>query len=253
MANAAIVYENLLPGATLSGAAVSSLPVANLVDDQPSKVARWSGAAASFTADLLSAQEVGAVALAGTNLTSTATLRVRMGTDGVSWAFDTGIIDPQAKPELNGLAAYLFPGAGETYRYLRCDIADASLSYIDIGHAIAGPVFEPAINFEWDWLSSVTDLSATQGGDGGQLYVRRRPKLRGMALSFKALSKAEIMGDVRRMQRIAGTSKNVLVVAEPGDAYEAENRIVGLLQEQAGVQQPFFDIWTWNFRLVERV
>lgn len=252
MANAAILYNDKIAAAVLSGDATSAtMPVTNMQDDQPGRAARFLAGSAWFLADFQTATAIGAVALAGTNLTATATMRCRMGSTSACSDWDSGTIDPKADVRF-GLACYLFDAA-RTYRYLHVDVADAALSFIDIGLALAGPVFSPARNFSYGWGVETADLSIVQRSRRGQAHVAEGAAQRALALEFRSASEAEAYAEVREMQRIAGNRKNVFVCPRPGATYDANDRIVGLLSDNNSLVQPSFNIFRYRFRVEERL
>lgn len=254
MANAAILWRDWLGQAVLTSSGTeSALPLANVQDDQPAKVARLTGNSVWLAADFGVARQVAGVALAGTNLTPTATLRVRLGNDGSTWSVDSGIVDPLADPELNGLGAHLLASGGGAYRHLRLDIADAALAWIDLGCVLAGPVFRPTRNFSYGWQAGEEDLSAVAEGEGGQMYVAARPQRRRLALSFRAATEADVYDEVRAMMRHAGGRRNVYVEPRPGHAYAAQDRLFGLLRTVRLVEQPANRLYSHGFEIVERL
>lgn len=256
MGRATILYDDRIPAAALSGAAtVGGLPLANLQDSQPRKVARWSGTSCHIVADLGAPSLVGLVALHGTNLTAAATRRVRLsssdGTGEAGDVHDSGAAAAGADPRYSGTAVYVL-AANASARYLRIDLADASLSFIDVGLVLAGPAFRPARNYSFGAAFGYVEAGSADASPIGVMFANRRGRRRAVSLRFAFATEAEAMTDHMELSRIAGATENVVVVPDPGGAYRAQQALVGLVADTTEIRNDAFNVWSRTIQVIER-
>ena len=270
MAYPVIVYNDLVYGsheaaATLTGdAAVTTLPLANLQDPQPSKPCRWIATSGYVVADFGALVDIGGVALAGLNLSAAATWRVRLSTADATGAAgnaaDTGVVSTGIRPseklrnvdQVNGRAVKIFD-ADVSARYLRVDLADASLGYIDAGLLLAGPAFRPSRNFSYGWGSWIRDRGELVENSQGLAFPKRAPRQRRLNMTFQFDAAADVYTEVPEMLRLCGGSENCLFVGDPGGTQEAAKTVLGLLDAATPIEQANFRFYNYEFAITERL
>lgn len=266
MASILISYRNHVDTATLSGGRWSeTLPPGNLSDRQPSKVARTVGADPEDTAvivDFGSGEPVRFVALIRHNLTQTGKWRVRLSNEpGFSApVYDTGSVDiwPSAIPfgvgqwgefnwggryDADEVATYGAQGIhaiddAVRARYLRIDLTDPEnpSGYLEAGRLVAGPAWQPSVNFQYGWSIEQVDESEVRRSRGGQAFVNARPKFRRMRFTIDHLEKDEMFGHVYELERIKGKGGDFIVIADPDDLTHAHRHtLYGALAQSAPI------------------
>jgi hypothetical protein len=257
MAKAVILYDDKIAAAVLSGAATAGgLPLANLQDPQPRKVARWIGTSGHVVADFGAAVPIGLVVISGTNLTAAATVRVRLSTADATGAagdeHDSGVIAAGADPRFQGGVFHYLP-ADKTARYLRVDLADATLSWIDAGLLLAGPAFRPWRNYSFGYTLGFQDYGLNEKSPIGITFTSERGRPRAAALRFEFATSAEAMGDHVELSRLCGVTRNIAVVPNPDGPYLAAQAIVGTLDDVLPVSHAAFNVWSRTLSIVERI
>lgn len=191
MANARIIYANAadLGTPTASSQASASMAPANLLTDRKSEVWRSTGTTEWFEIAFTADQTIAGVVLPWTNLTATATMRVRLYDVSNAVLLDTGtnLAVPGGSPALWGwtparLNSNAFGYGGGAYarawftstgavRKIRVDLVDTSSAqgYIEIGRAVAGPRWDLAKNPDYDLQQSTVDTSKHYRADDGSL------------------------------------------------------------------------------------
>ena len=266
MASILISYRNHVDGATLSGGAWSqTLPVSNLADRQPSKIARTVGtnpAGSVVVVDFGKRQLVRFVALIHHNLTQSGRWRIRLGNDlGLSELLhDSGNFDiwPAAFPF--GVGAWgEFNWGGrfdsdevETYgaqaihtiaepvraRYLRLDLSDEAnpAGFLQAGRLVAGPAWQPSINFQYGWSIEQVDESEIKRSRGGQVFVNARPRFRRLRFTIDHLEKDEMFAHAYELERLKGKGGDIMVIADPEDLTHAHRHtLYGALSESSPI------------------
>jgi hypothetical protein len=257
MGRATILYDDKVAAATLSGTApAGGLPLANLQDPQPTKVARWSATTAFVVADLGATFSIGLVALGGTNLSTSATRRVRLSTVDTTGAagdaHDSGTAAAGADPRYNGTVLHVL-SANVSARYVRVDVTDATLSFIDAGLFLAGPAFRPTRNYSFGATFGYQDAGGAEQSPVGKLFVNRRGRKRVATLRFAFASEAEAMVDHMELSRIAGATENVVIVPDPVGTYVAAQSLIGLVEDVTEIRNEAFNVWSRTITVVERV
>ncbi len=259
MANAYLGAPNLFDFAAAIGAGsqIQSLPVQNLRD--PRVVRPWRGAVGVTTTYLLAdngaAKELQATALLGTNLTANATFRVRVSASdqtGVAGdLYDSGTIaagqvDPAYRAFVHSLPA---PVSG---RYVRLDITDTNLSYLEAGRWFFGPVFQPGINIQFGLLRNQNDPSKLTESLNGQVFVDRKDKRRSWRINFDFLTEQEALTGLAEIDRLVSITDDVLFVLDPDSTNLGRDSIWGLLSQQSGLTHSNQDTFQQSYTITER-
>lgn len=192
------------------------MPAVNL---QNGHVARpWrslAGTSAYLLCDMGASLSIGGTALMGLNVTPGATFRVRLSTADATGAagnaYDSGTIGSYNIDPYKRIFVDLFNATG---RYLRIDITDLSVSFIQAGRWFAGTMWTPgkaqAFGWEWTWHeTSRADIS-----DGGQEWVERGVIRRGITFELPYIGYQEMLDGWENLAFISGQREDILVVAD---------------------------------------
>lgn len=250
-----ISVSNLIDAATLTGGgAVTTLPVANLADAQPRKVYRTIGTSAYFIADFGSAVAFDVAAIIGAPLTAAATYRFRASTADAtvtsSLLLDSGVLSGIHDTAYN--SAVFYPSSTVTARYFRVDVADASLSYIDLGRAWVGPGIKPGLGIAWGANIGFGDTGLKARSPGGQQMVKHGGKYRIWNLTLANLSEAESTS-LFEGDRVNGITRDVLISRDINDSSTATNWMIGLPQQVSAVSFEAFGIYRKGYQVEERI
>ena len=195
--------------------------------------------------DIVTAKSVGVVSLVGHNLSASAKVRVRGSTESAfaSPAYDSGWVDcwpagviPQGLLEWGDgdfwmgtvpadlRASYSTPyinliSSRPSLRYWRIEIDDTTnaASHIDIGRVVIADTWQPQSNMSVGASLVHEDRSITEESIGGDEYHDQRNKFRVFRFSLDNLTDAEAHSKVLDLQRIEGTTGQVLCIPNPGD------------------------------------
>lgn len=143
----AFLYNNLLLSASSvsCSTAIDSAPVGNLLDPQPRVRMRCVGAGAAVLIDLGGSLPVDCVAFISTTATANALVRVRLSSVDITGAagdvWDTGGATADTGDEANGNVIIVRAAGTVSGRYLLAELADASLTVIDIGVVAVGALW----------------------------------------------------------------------------------------------------------------
>lgn len=202
MPNLRVLYDNALDrrlsltASTTSG----SLVAANLASDAKGLVHRSTGTSVTYTVTWTDAEAVSMVVLPYTNLTATATIRVKGFSDtaGTVQLFNTGIEDAcrYVPPALRGLPSgvnsFAYGGGTPVVKYfteesikrLTVELTDTdnTAGYIESARLLCGTYWEPAIQADVGVQLSIEDRSSHERTEAGDLRTER--KTRGKRLSL---------------------------------------------------------------------
>lgn len=211
MSNLRIVYDNALSRyATLvASSTAGSLAVTNLLTDFKTEEWRSTGTTESLTLTWTNSETVSCVILPFTNLTPTATIRVRGYTnvaDGTP-AVDTGTVlaCPATAISLRGWGAaatgsnaYAYGGgsyarvwlAATPVKKIIIDLVDTSNAsgYIEVSRLVTGNYWQPAQNVDYGASVAYQDLSKPYRNDAGDLMTDIGTRFRKMSLNVSYLS-----------------------------------------------------------------
>jgi hypothetical protein len=248
VANILLAWRNRIDEATLSGGLwQATLPLNNIKNRQIQKVARTvniNTTSTLFVADLTQGRSIGVLALAGHNISETGRVRV-MGHTADSWSsptYDSGWIDawaPGIVPielqawEMNeywtgSLTAefrnsyrnpfiHVLP-AEQFLRYWRVEIDDTvTRTYVEIGRVFLGQAWQPAVNYEYGAELGFEDPSIVETSLSGAEYFDERPSFRVLRFTLAGMSQYEGQAFALDLQRVAGSTGEVLVVPDADD------------------------------------
>ncbi len=260
MANIAVGTPDLSDAATLTaeGTVSSTLPLANLQDKQPSKVARWTSLTGiRLKVDLGASYDIALVALLFMNLSTDGLMRIVIAAteaalDGSNPALDTGWFAPSETG-----ATQVGTVAG---RWVSIEIDDPTNSD---GYFEAGRLYICADGLTW-WQPEVNAAAGAQLGleddsqvdvalSGGLLPTERHQR-RVVTYPFECQSRAELYGGAFPIMQARGLHSDLLVIEDPEDAdFLALRTLYGLMTQLAPLQHREADLWGWTLTVREMI
>lgn len=231
MANILFLSPRLSDLATLTASSeVSSLPATYAQNQEPTKVWRTTGCAAeSLILDFgAGGAVVNQAALVAHNLTSAATIRLRLA--------DT-VPDLTAAPAKDSTAVSAWPTSGKhtdptwphelslvgvtnstAYRYARLDFIDAANAdtYLEFGRIAVGRAWQPTYNLDLDPSIGFVPLDVQEPSPYGQTFTDPRPwAQRQFDLAFSAANQDDVHDYAMELSRLRGQAGDVIVCLDP--------------------------------------
>lgn len=259
--NAAIAYLNLADEGIITASSSTSLSPPSILQN-PHVVRKWRavGNNEALVVDLGSQHSIDTVALMGVNLTAAGTSRLRVSTadtsgqDGNAYngASAAGRVDPKY-----GRLILMAP-APVTGRYVRVDIADTSLSYVEAGRLFVGLRNQFRCNYSSGWSKLWQDRSRRVQSRGGQTYVDPDNMVSEIQVAFNWISESERYTFVDDLDRLNGGHTDVLLMLNPTSSNLGRDSIWGLPSETSPVVHvPGFDgneqIFSKTYKITERL
>lgn len=238
-------------GTVYADSAAASLPAALLQGPHIVQVWRSIVTPTWLRSDLGASQIVDVVALVGFNATMASEIRVRIGDDPdfATASYDsgplTGVCDPKYKQFVDVLTE---PVVG---RYVRIDMADASLDYFEAGRLFIGLGFRPKINFSFGAGRSVVSLSQRSQSYGGQIYTDRRGKQRRWSFTLSSLAPEEAEF-IERFDVENATDADVLFCAFVTSSNLSRDTLFGYLDTSSEIADRAFRLSSKPFVIMER-
>lgn len=262
MANLKLLYEAFPDDGTYSGGSWS-LPLTNLQDQHPKKVARSTNALITstlFVIDLARVAPLDLFAFVNHNFSSASTVRIRASNnaDGSSPLIDVTIDGLQPDVPWGSLPWGAFPWTGvsgnvppggyityyqhtsvEFARYILVNITDTANSdgYVQIGRFLAGEAFSSAINMAWGAGLEFVDESKLIRSIDGDLYADVRPKRRRLSAQLQFLTEDEAIGAIYDLNETCGITGALLAIWDSDDETGVKPRrtIYGALAQMSPI------------------
>lgn len=284
MANITLAWNNRTDAGTLSGGSwQASLPLTNLQNRQVQKVARSAGAtlgSTQFVIDLGQARSIGVVALVVHNISVLGKVRITASdTAGfVSTYYNSGWIDvwpagmiPQSLLEweddnfwlgtlsANARAGYQSPfihllPAAQTMRYWKVEVDDTTNAdgYVQIGRLFMASTWVPSVNYAFGAGLGYEDPTLIDRSLSGAEYFDVRSRFRVFEFELQFILGSEAYAYALELQRLSGTSGEVLVVPDKDDAANQPVRaFVGRLLQLGKMTQPQPSAFNCAFQIKE--
>ncbi len=256
MANAVLGYgpDRVAAGTVTVSTELPTLLGVNLQYPHLSpKVWRSTANSATINVDFGASYTIGCLFLGATNMTAAGTNRIRISANSnmSSPTYDTGAspdlagVDPNYGHLVHVLAS---PAAG---RYLRIELADSSLSYIEAGRLWAGTKFQPSRNFAFGYRRTYVDSTRMTRADTGQVWVEAGTVARELRVQLHALTDAEIQGDIATLG-LLGRRDDVLFVTDPDSTNLGRDSIFGLITEDLSEEHSFPNVHVLDLVIAER-
>jgi hypothetical protein len=123
-------------------------------------------------------------------------------------------------------ALWLAPsGAPSLVRYIRLRFTNMGGDATQIALIAVGKRFQPQRNYSFGAAFGVRDLGELDYSPRGVVLHRRAKKLRGMGLTFRALRKDEVEGQLQRLFEQVGNTDPVVLVSDPAADAQLQNRM----------------------------
>jgi len=243
MSNAAIVYLNLADdGVITASSSIVQAPPSTVQDPHVARRWRSLGASSEFLlCDLGSSQSIDVIALFGLNMDVLGLSRVRISTvdaTGVAGdAYDSTTLAGQVEDDYDCLIDVL--PAPVTGRYVRIDLANTGLAYIEAGRLVVGLQNVLDINFASGWSRRFVDRARKTESRGGQIYIDHDVTYRILNLTFEHVTADQRYGFIEQIDLLNGASTDILVLTNPASATLGRDSIWGLVEEVSSVTQSF--------------
>lgn len=253
-----IAWDNKVDAAVVSaGSQVATLPATNV---QLAHLAlKWGTAAGVKSSyllfDLGAALACALLAVLGSNLTPTATMRLRASTaDPTAVAgdlLDTGTISGNVK---TGYGAIYYSFNSVSARYWRLDLTDASLAdNLQVGRVVLAPKWAPTVGQLYGWDIEPLDPSNISKSYGGQAYADIRPQQRVLNFTLDFLSESEMFANAFALARANGVVKDVLAIPFETGARVSEQSVWGLVRASRPLVHRLSQIYRQDFQIEERL
>lgn len=257
MARCVVGYANAVDrGAVTAGSELGTLPAVMLQEEHVAHVWRTASGVTStrITCDFGAPATIGATALMNCNLSAAGTKRVRLsnsdptGATGEIYSIATTAagVDPDY-----GYLVHVFP-TPVTGRYLRIDLADATLPFVEAGRWFAGTAFRPEINYRYGWALGYADPSARSRTLGGQTWINARQGWRVGEFEIP-LSAAEREQHALPLQRQHGVRSDILFVRDPLSPNLGRETLWGLIEAPVPLPNPAFGRFSLRLSIEERL
>lgn len=261
MANMRIIYDNVADLSTITASTTTgSLTASNMQNEYKTKVHRSTGTSVTYTLTWTNAQSIGGVGLPATNLSTTATVRVRLYTlaadatpiadSGTITASSTQLTSLWNWQQALNVNAFAYGGATKTavwfaqhYSVKKCviDIIDTNnaAGYIDCSRIVCGAYWEPKYNVSTGISYTLNDTSQTSRNESGDLLSDRGFLHDQLNFSLSVLSEQDKDTLINKVIRSAGSSKNIFISLFPNNnnALEQANIIYGKRQNSEIINQ----------------
>lgn len=275
MSNLRIVTKNWADLAVIAASsAAGALVAANMQTNIKTQVWRSVGTTATIGISWVTAKFVNCVIFPFTNLTNTATMRVRgyaLLTDTVP-VFDTLTQPccPFSSPgafgwdsNTPGVANFGHGGAvyaglwftGGSVQGVSVDIVDSAnvQGYIEAARVVTGSYWRPDVNASYGAQLGYKDASSHVRNDAGDLLTDIKPRAKVLSLSF-ADSTAADRSNMMRLLRDNGLSTPVYISVFPGDAdkdKEQDFQIFGKLTQLSALRLDGFSSYSSSIDIEE--
>ena len=278
-----LLRRNRFDDATLTSNVTALRPLANLKDEI--LLRKWRGDGVSnvqVTAQLSSENpwNIGAVAVAGSNLTPAGTIKVESGTNGSTWTAQTtinagtstlgygsggygesgyggyGSPEDRQEPEGRVLSAFFDPVINhQWWRYTFADASNTDL-FIEAGRIFAGPYLEPTLNFS-NLQVALVDPSSKERSPAGVSWKDRRTIRRRVSFGWSdtTMDKSEVFSSwIFNLSKV-GTSRSLIAVFMPTDSTGAKDwlAIYGEFEDLPTFQNAGHNIYTTDQIVFEEV
>lgn len=258
MANIAFMLTDRAAAGTASASAqVATLPASRILTASPLDV--WRGPSGTTSGwvqvDFGAAVAIDVVALLGLQGTGTLQRRIRLSanSDMSSPGYDTTLAAPatgEHDSERHQLV-HVLPST-VSRRYLRVDLSDAALAWLELGKLVAGPLDRMTRNHAHGLAWDSDDPSRVTRTPGGARYFDLREIGRILDLELPALTPAEDADFGHRLRTSVGASRCFLTVLDPAGSSVARDSVWGHLERAPRIARPNVAMRNVRLRIVER-
>ena len=245
MPNLRIIYDNAADRATVTASTTSGgLIASNMQNDFKGSVHRSTGTSVTYTLTWTTGQAISAVVLPATNLSSSATIRVRLYSDTAKTNLikDTGAKPATAAGYITAPTTVNRFAFGEytkssfwftqvnSVRAAVIDVTDTgnSAGFIDCSRLILGTYWSPKYNFEPGAVKNIIDASSNTRAQNGDLRSYVSTSSEKLSFNFSLLP-VEDYTALERIINYVGVTKPILLSLQPEEAagIDASHMIYG--------------------------
>ncbi len=231
---AAFLGQNSNAAASATITASSSLPLTppSRLQDQHTSV-RWRTETdtAYLTVALASATIVDTFGLFGLNMTTAGVTRIRASLTDVS-AVDGAVYDSGSSAgrvsTYYGNLVGLMP-ASASLRYVRFDLTEAGVAYLEAGFLMIGLRNQVTINYAPGAGDTPIDPSIKTKSRSMATHIDPRNKSRKWNFNFEAFSETEAQGWVEGIDQVCGASQNIMVIRNCASSNLGRDTLCGLI------------------------
>lgn len=252
----AIGWDNRIDTATLTVTnQVSTMLVDNLKTEDVRELWRAANNTVAIRADFGGSINWGGTALVHSNAVAGDTWRIGLSTSDATGlardVYDSGTIAAPADPAFGMLVH--FPPTPKVGRHLRIDLTQTNAP--EAGRWFAGPVWFPSRAFSFGWRPPWRDASRRSESLGQVIYIDRKIRQRGMQFALRGITETEWETEVNELNRICGTSRDILICKDISNANLGRVSIWGLQERPAEASQPEEnpDFWVVDIEAWERL
>ena len=273
--NLRVIYNNVADSSSTLTATSTALgyDISNTKKDTKGSVWRSAGTVTSATIDMTWAtvHTISAVILPYTNLTTSATIRIRLYSDTAfaTQIFDSGVVTavPSQLPSYYTSSAnyrYAFGGGSCARKYItqtancramRIDIADSTNTdtYLEVSRIIAGAYWSPTYNTEFGLSVGIADSSTKSRTQTGNLITDIGTSNKTLSFNLSYMNKTD-RDTLFSIVSTIGTKKSIYVSLFPEDAEPAKEQIYqvyGRLSDIATISNPMYSMYASSINIEE--
>lgn len=251
-----ILYRNEADYGTIDVVdAVSTLPGTFLQSPQLGKVWRTPATvfASAIKLDLGQPRSVDCISVLACNLTAGGVTRVMLSNvDALSGElYDTTAINAGVDPVYKTLT-HVLPSTVSA-RYVRVELYDDNLSYLEAGRLVVGSLWVPNHNYERGSIERGTvDDSVAELAMNNEAWVDERPIRRRVSFALPWVSEDERATHVDAMGRLAGRHRDVLVVVNSSAANLGQETYWGRMTGSPSASNAGLRAWRQPIEVITR-
>lgn len=210
-----------------ASSAVTTLPVRNLQNQEPSKVWRSTSGAAYVDIDFGTARAWNSAAMSAFTLGPAGLWRLKAYSEaadiGGTPALDSGFqsVWPQgfrhADEEWGPEVALLRVENEVAYRNWRVEFVDPGAAYIDVGRLGVGRAAQFSINCDFGNGVGYVPNDIQEPNGWAQIFTDPRPPNRAFTMDFSAQGEREVAGVAAELTRLRGIGGDVFCFLDPGE------------------------------------
>ena len=257
MSNMILATPVLSDAATVtSSTAVGAMTVNNLQKRSLNRIWRITDLSTGYVAiDFGSATTVNLIALIGHNGSASGTVTVKGGTTSAVTDYSSGALSLITGTD-QGYDQNIFVHnfGGGTYRYWKLEFSDASNAdgYLQAGRLYMSMKFQPDVNISYNLAEGFIDNSRISRTINGEPVPLRRDPYRFVEFSLDFGSETEMYGTLYDVDRLRGSSKDVLYISDPEATTHYQRRYVyGLMTDLKPIVNRNFQIFQKSYRIEE--
>lgn len=262
MSNAIFGFDNWGRTGTISASASAAGLGPEQMQNQHGAVSTsWQTPSGTTTAHVVvdagAAVDWGAFGLFNSNLTPSATVRWRVGSDATfaTSSYDSGTLSGTVAAGYR--QSLHIPPTQQTARYMRVDISDASNpeTRLRVAQLFAGRVVRPVRNIGFDSAFARDAEAPAVVTRGGQQFPTFRYARRSWRVALPSLDVADVWTLTQALQIAGQDGTNVLFVPFPTGANVAREAVFGIVSGASGVGWPSQSpaMRSWAATITERL